>query len=220
MSTEPKIEILRVVTYNNNKLGGGKRITSDNTIKSGYFYFLLIICIGSTCAIPTFIIFVIGLIFPFITIASQSLWEIALYVIISYILSLLICHCYRYEVFELYFNKRSIQKRIMMYGWNEVMDRMHVHYEDALSTSKLFRFLPYVLMIANRIDKNVLWFVQKTTAETTAQHTKLTNIDHHQHHRREKGHNINEESVSLIHNAEDREEERQLLNFEFDDETL
>merc|ERR1711971_276177 len=133
-------------------MGSGKRNITSDTIKSGYFYFLLFIRIGSTCAIPTFIIFVIGLIFPFISIASQSLWEIALYFIISYILSLLICHCYRYEVFELYFNKSSIQKRIIMYGWNEVMDRMHIHHEDAMSTSKLFRFLPYVLVIANPID--------------------------------------------------------------------
>eukprot|EP01083_Nonionella_stella_P139317 424776_1 len=167
------VEILRVVTYNTAKVHKMNLKNMDSVLKDDqtrYFRFLLVICTGSTIAIPTTLIFFIGLIFPNISIASQSLWQLALYVLISFLLCTLFCHCYRYEWFELYLNNKSIQKRIKDNGWNNVIQRMSLQNEDAnIKTITMFKRLPYVLWIANRIDKNVLWFLSKTNAskETT-----------------------------------------------------
>eukprot|EP01084_Bolivina_argentea_P236194 397219_1 len=181
MSNDSNIEIVHVVTYNKhsvNKIGKNNIENSFKHNQSRYFNFLLLICIGSTITIPTIIIFFIGIIFPFISIASQSLWQIALYIMISCILSIIICHCYRYETFELYFNNNSIQKRIIDNGWSDVIEQMTMQIEDAnINTIRRFKPLPYVLKIAHRIDKNVLWFVSKTIIcndEITSNGNKIT----------------------------------------------
>merc|ERR1719295_4011 len=108
MSHGNDMEILRVVTYNSQtvqSIGGNTTGASlvEQSATSRYYRFLVIVCLGSTIAIPSVLIFVIGLIYQDIGFASQKLWEIALYILISCILSFFICHCYRYEAFELYF---------------------------------------------------------------------------------------------------------------------
>ena len=174
MSDEP-VEILRVVTYNSKTVSRINNV--DNSLRDNqqkYFTFLVSICIGSTIAILSFIALWIGVIFPSIEILSEQLWQICLIIIISCMLSMFICHCYRYEAFELYFTNKLIQKRIIDSGWINVIERMHIKNEDAnINSIKLFRRIPWVLPIANRIDKNVLWFIRKTAVITESEEIKL-----------------------------------------------
>merc|ERR1719295_77717 len=167
MALGKDVEILRVVTYNTQTVQAiGQTTGSSQALQrttSRYYKFLMIVCLGSTIAIPSVLIFVIGLMYQDIGFYSQKLWEIALYILISCILSFFICHCYRYEAFELYFRHNAMQKRIMHSGWHNVVERWQIQNEDAnMDTIKLFRKIPYVLPIADRIDRNVMWFVRKT----------------------------------------------------------
>lgn len=159
-----RVEILRVVTYNTETVSaiedttGSRNVISQST--SRYLRFLSVVCIGSTIAIPAVLIFIFGLV-----IDIKSLWEMALYVLLSCALSLLIVHCYRYETFELYFRHKSIEKRIMCNGWSSTLERWLIQNEDAnMDSIKKFKRVPYVLPIANRIDRNVLWFVRRTNS--------------------------------------------------------
>lgn len=211
MSNE-KVEILRVVTYNTKTVS---RINNDdNSLRDSqrkYFTFLMSICIGSTIAIASFITLWIGIIFPSIEIWSEKLWQMCLIIIISCILSMFICHCYRYETFELYFTNKLIQKRIIDAGWKNVIERMHIKNEDAnINSIKLFKRIPWVLPIANRIDKNVLWFIRKTAVITESEETKL------KEQMMEKLSNNKQtnlkESVALINDNEDAEDSDIELN--------
>ena len=185
MSHGKDVEILRVVTYNTQTLRAiGKTTGTSHAVQSTtsrYYRFLMVVCLGSTIAIPSVLIFVIGLMYQDIGFSSQKLWEVALYILISCILSFFICHCYRYEAFELYFRHNAMQKRIMHSGWRNVVDRWQIQNEDAnMDAIKLFRKIPYVLPIADRIDRNVMWFFQRTYTVTDppkAEELTPTNIE-------------------------------------------